>query len=418
MNPVYLGPEWESSDEEENVVPVAVSSKDKKVAKSDKKKTISKKDVITKVKDSSVIYVGHLPSELEENDLKKFLAQFGKIEKLRVSRSMKTGNPKGYAFAQFVQPSVAKIVAETLSGYFLGNRRLVCHMLPNPHEHLFFNSARALAKKEIRLKVAEQQRERNLTNSGKMKDITTKLIGREKKKRAKLEAMGIEYDFPGYEANVEARGDSTPEKTKDSSPRKKQKNTVDETTPSKPKDSISSETSASKKSKRNSVGSQGSASKNSKQKDSVGSEASPATKKGQEKIETPSKAATDSATKKGKGKIETPSKSPKDSATKKGKGKIETPAKSPKDSATKKGKGKIETPTKAPTDSATKKGKVKIETPTKAPTDSATKKGKGKVETPTTKMGTRSKSPKKEVAVAQSEKKAKPKTNKRRISNP
>jgi nucleolar protein 15 len=401
MNPVYLGPEWESSDEEENAAPVAVSSDDKKDAKSVKKKTVSKKDVIDKVKDSSVIYVGHLPSELEENDLKKFLGQFGKLEKLRVSRSMKTGNPKGYAFAQFVQPSVAKIVAETLSGYFLGNRRLVCHMLPNPHEHLFFNSARALAKKEIKIKVAKQQRERNLTSSGKMKDITTKLIVREKKKRAKLEAMGIEYDFPGYEASVEASGDSTPKKTEDGAPKKKQKS-VDETTPSKRKDSISSETSASKK-RKDSVGSQGSASKKSKQKESVGSEAS-ATKKGLEKIETPSKAATDSATKKGKGKIETPNKSPKDSATKKGK--IETPNKSPKDSATK--KGKIETPTKSPTDSAGKKGKVKVETPSKSPKESV--KGTGKMET-------RSKAPK-EVAVTQSEKKTKKNTKNRRISAP
>jgi nucleolar protein 15 len=363
MNPVYLGPEWESSDEEENVAPVAVSSKDKKIAKSGKKKTVSKKDDIIKVKDSSVIYVGHLPSELEENDLKKFLAQFGKIEKLRVSRSMKTGNPKGYAFAQFVQPSVAKIVAETLSGYFLGNRRLVCHMLPNPHEHLFFNSARALAKKEIRLKVAKQQRERNLTNSGKMKDITSKLIGREKKKRAKLEAMGIEYDFPGYEASAEAMADSTPKNTEDSASKKKQGNSVDKTPPSKRKDTNESETSASKKSKRkDSVGSQGSASKKSKQKESVGvgSEAS----------------------------------------------------------ATKKGKEKIETPIKAPTDSASKKGKVKIETPTKATKDSATKKGKVKIETPPTgKMATRSRAPK-EVAVAQSEKKTKKTNNKRRISAP
>jgi nucleolar protein 15 len=362
MNPVYLGPEWESSDEEENVAPVAVSTKDKKIVKSSKKKTVSKKDDIHQVKDSSVIYVGHLPSELQENDLKKFLGQFGKLENLRVSRSMKTGNPKGYAFAQFVQPSVAKIVAETLSGYFLGNRRLVCHMLPNPHEHLFFNSSRALAKKEIRLKVAKQQRERNLTNSGKMKDITSKLIGREKKKRAKLEAMGIEYDFPGYEASEEARGDSTPKNTEDSASKKKQKKSVDETTPSKPKDTISSETSASKKSKRkDSVGSQGSASKKSKQKDSVVSEAS----------------------------------------------------------ATKKGKEKVETPTKAPTDSATKKGKVKIETPTKATKDSATKKGKVKIETPTKSPGrvTRSKAPK-EVAVAQSEKKTKKSSNNRRISAP
>ena len=45
-----------------------------------------------------IVYIGHLPKAFDEIALKKFFLQFGKIKKLRVSRSKKTGRPRGYAF--------------------------------------------------------------------------------------------------------------------------------------------------------------------------------------------------------------------------------------------------------------------------------------------------------------------------------
>jgi nucleolar protein 15 len=259
--PFYPGPEWESSDEEEPEVTVRSSSKAKK-SKSTKSKTSEVKLVEKEDDESSannVVYIGHLPNEMEEQDLGRFLEQFGDIDRLRIARSVKTGGAKGYAFVKFEEDSVAKIVAETLNGYFLGNRRLVCHLNPNPHEHLFFSSQKAIAKKKQRELLANRQRERNLSSVSKMKQITSRLLSRERKKRAKLQELGLDYDFPGYE------GSSKPSEESQVASKK-----------SKRKDSVSSETSSSsdkKKSKRkDSISSETSETKNSrKRKDSIGS---------------------------------------------------------------------------------------------------------------------------------------------------
>jgi len=54
-----------------------------------------------------IIYIGHLPKGFEEAELRKFFEQFGKINKLRVSRSKKTGRTRGYAFIEFASKEVA-----------------------------------------------------------------------------------------------------------------------------------------------------------------------------------------------------------------------------------------------------------------------------------------------------------------------
>ena len=253
------GPEWDSSDEEDAEVSVDVSSKGK-TSRGSKSKTNEVKLVEKEAKSANVVYIGHLPNEMEEQDLGRFLEQFGDIDRLRIARSVKTGGAKGYAFVKFEEDSVAKIVAETLNGYFLGNRRLVCHINPDPHENMFFSSQKAIAKKKQRELLVNRQRERNLSSVSKMKQITTRLLSRERKKRAKLEALGIEYDFPGY------GGSSNPtDENETTTPKSKQKDSVSSETSSsstkkknKRKDSISSETSETKKSNR-------------KRKDSIGS---------------------------------------------------------------------------------------------------------------------------------------------------
>jgi nucleolar protein 15 len=143
------------------------------------------------IKDSTVIYIGHLPMHMQELELVAFLKQFGAIVNLRLSRSPKTGRPRGYAFCQFTSSDIAQIVAETLSGYIIaGTKRLVCHVVPTWHRHLFDT------KKNF---IPTQQRTSPRRKSlAKLKEITTRLLQREGKKRKTLAAMGIEYDFPGY----------------------------------------------------------------------------------------------------------------------------------------------------------------------------------------------------------------------------
>ena len=196
----YVGPEWDSSDEEENEALVSTSIQSKKSEKKSSKALSEKKEDEPEEK-RAVLYIGHLPSEFDDSDLKRFLIQFGKVRNVRIARSMKTGNPKGYAFVEFQDASVSEIVAETLNGYFLGNRRLVCNSVANPHEHLFFNTTKALQKQKVKKQIEKQRREKNLSTSQKLEIITNKLIQRERKRKSRMAELGIDYDFPGYEAD-------------------------------------------------------------------------------------------------------------------------------------------------------------------------------------------------------------------------
>lgn len=192
------GPEWDSSDEEDDV-PVASSKSEKTMKQSSSGKKSGDRGTKQDEKQaSSVIYIGHLPAAFEEYELKSFLTQFGDVANVRVARSKKTSNPKGYAFCEFADPQVATIVAETMSGYFLMDKRLVCHVLPQDkvHPRMFHGKQ----WKKIDWRGLHRQQVNKPKSAERMKKITARLITREKQKREKLKDIGIDYEFPGYEA--------------------------------------------------------------------------------------------------------------------------------------------------------------------------------------------------------------------------
>lgn len=215
------GPEWDSSDEEDNepatkssslVVkktttkqPTSKSSSNKSAklskagTKYDDKKGKKDDDDDNEEKDL-VLYVGHLPKDFEEIDLRRFLTQFGKVYNCRVARKIETGKSKGFAFIRFGDDEVTQIACETLHGYFLEKQRLVCQVRP-AHPGMFFDTDKMIDKRQKKLTLETKQRNNNLANSDKLKAITSKLVTREMKKRERLEALGIDYDFPGYKSN-------------------------------------------------------------------------------------------------------------------------------------------------------------------------------------------------------------------------
>uniref|UniRef100_A0A7S2V751 RRM domain-containing protein n=1 Tax=Entomoneis paludosa TaxID=265537 RepID=A0A7S2V751_9STRA len=166
---------------------------------------------------NGVLYIGHLGNDFQEAELAKFLSQFGKVRALRLSRSKRTGNPKGYAFCQMETPEIADIVADTLSGYILfGKRRLVCKVVPpeKVHDKLFYRFV---------YKPPEPRPQKK--SLSKIKAVTKKLVEREKRKRKVLEDLGIDYDFPGFEASVTPEKEEVKEKS--SKPKKKARKVSD-----------------------------------------------------------------------------------------------------------------------------------------------------------------------------------------------
>lgn len=169
---------------------------DKQVPIKSSKRTLKKKSIEANSEQSNVIYMGHLPREFSEPDLMSFLAQFGRVEKVKLARSKKTNGSKGFAFVRFKKAEVANIAAEALSGYILlGQRRLVCHVVPVEKIHnTMFRPHRMI----------RQPRPKRTKNIDKLKNITQQLLKREKKRRETLKEY--DYDFPGYEASTEREG--------------------------------------------------------------------------------------------------------------------------------------------------------------------------------------------------------------------
>eukprot|EP00529_Nitzschia_sp_RCC80_P027043 CAMPEP_0113457786 /NCGR_PEP_ID=MMETSP0014_2-20120614/9588_1 /TAXON_ID=2857 /ORGANISM="Nitzschia sp." /LENGTH=288 /DNA_ID=CAMNT_0000349293 /DNA_START=26 /DNA_END=892 /DNA_ORIENTATION=- /assembly_acc=CAM_ASM_000159 len=244
------GPEWDSSDEEGETQPTTAVSKTKntesktkkgkKATKGSKKaknnnKAADEKEGEEEKEEDLVLYIGHLPKEMEERDLRQFLSQFGNVLNCRVARKISSGQPKGYAFVRFEDVEVLKIAQDTLHGYFLGvgnTQRLVCQIRP-AYRGMFFSNEEAIRTYKEQRQTERKDREIKLSNPDNLKLMTTSLIKQEAKKRAKLAALGIEYDFPGYGGSAssaatadDSKDEGNNDKNENTSENKKRKNSV------------------------------------------------------------------------------------------------------------------------------------------------------------------------------------------------
>ena len=219
LDPVYSDGEDDQNEDNETEL-ISSKSNKKGVKRTNKRKNSNDKINNSSDEPSSVIYLGHLPVGFEEREITVFLNQFGNVIRCRVSRSKKTGRSRGYAFVEFVDHDVAKVVAETMSGYFLLEKRLVCHILPQDqvHELMFAKAKRIATKADIHKKARLEVNKQRSTDA--LKGITAKLVKREEMKRKKLAALGIDYDFPGYAAGVGAKS------TDDAGPSSKRRRTT------------------------------------------------------------------------------------------------------------------------------------------------------------------------------------------------
>lgn len=141
-----------------------------------------------------VIYVGHLPPSLYETQIRAYFSQFGTVTRLRLSRSKKTGNSKGYGFVEFESEDVARIAAETMNNYLFGERLLKCHIIPpeKVHEELFREWHMPFKRPSFPA-VKRYNQKRTLRQKLRMEERFKK---KEKSLRKRLAKKGIDYNFP------------------------------------------------------------------------------------------------------------------------------------------------------------------------------------------------------------------------------
>ncbi|CAB1121554.1 unnamed protein product [Ectocarpus sp. CCAP 1310/34] len=154
---------------------------------------------------SGVVYIGHIPHGFYEEAMNGFFKQFGDVIRVRISRSKKSGRCKGYAYVEFASPEVAQIVAETMNGYYLFDKQLVCRVLKfeEIHPNLFDGAGVKFRK----VNWHGLYREKYNADRTQVKDEkhTAKLLKKDKAKKDKLAKLGIDYDFPGFVATLKDR---------------------------------------------------------------------------------------------------------------------------------------------------------------------------------------------------------------------
>ncbi|NXD19756.1 MK67I protein, partial [Spelaeornis formosus] len=139
----------------------------------------------------------------------------GTVTRLRLSRSKKTGGSKGYAFLEFESDDVAKIVAETMNNYLFSERLLKCKYFMPPekvHVNLFKGCDRIFRKPS---RPAVQRYNRIRSEAGKAR-MTKRLLRKERLLKKKLAEKGLQYDFPGFAAQVIPKKREKPKTSKKS----------------------------------------------------------------------------------------------------------------------------------------------------------------------------------------------------------
>ncbi|CAD6199021.1 unnamed protein product [Caenorhabditis auriculariae] len=192
----------EAPKEEVVEVPIKVAKaekkeKTKKGDKNEKKISAGGGKTVKKSKSASrtlwVIKIKSLPYGFFEDQLSEYFRQFGTVVRVRVARSRKTGNHKGWAYVGFDNKDVAEIAAETMNGYLMFNHRLRVYVMKPSTIPKSMRSGPMIVSRPAAHGLAKKDAVQRNNNT---KDHTGKRQNKLKKSLESLRAMGIDYDLP------------------------------------------------------------------------------------------------------------------------------------------------------------------------------------------------------------------------------
>lgn len=129
-----------------------------------------------------------------------YFEQFGKVSRVRVSRSKRTARSKGYAYVQFALPEVAAIAAEAMDGYMMFSQKLNVHLVAPAKQHpeLFKGAGRQMRRKPwAKIEAERFNAERT---PGQHAARVSKLIARDTRRRERIKDAGIEYEYEPLQA--------------------------------------------------------------------------------------------------------------------------------------------------------------------------------------------------------------------------
>ena len=152
------------------------------------------------------MYVGHVPHGFYEKQMLGYFSQFGELLRVRLSRSRRSGRSKHYAFLEFKSAEVAAIAAEAMDGYLMMKQKIECHVVPPEKVHpLTFAGANRRFKKMPWQKLAREKHNRARTPEEGAR-LLKSLAKKEQKRKDRIKAEGIDYEYEGYAEQLAKRG--------------------------------------------------------------------------------------------------------------------------------------------------------------------------------------------------------------------
>ncbi|KJH41712.1 hypothetical protein DICVIV_12306 [Dictyocaulus viviparus] len=166
-----------------------------------------------KEKEIHVMKIKRIPYGFFEKQLWEYFTQFGKVVRVRVARSVKTGNFKGWAYVGFADKDVAEIAVETMNGYLMFEKRLSCRLMDPKDIPKSMKSGPRLVPPPRMLERAKKHA--LLQNKTKTSMMENKAKVRRKtayKRRLnKLRALDIDYDCDTVFLNNYGKAASCPQ---------------------------------------------------------------------------------------------------------------------------------------------------------------------------------------------------------------
>ena len=153
-----------------------------------------------------MVYVGHVPHGFYEKQMLGYFSQFGELLRVRLSRSRRTGRSKHFAFLEFKSAEVAAIAAEAMDGYLMMKQKIECHVVPPEKVHpQTFAGANRRFKKMPWQKLAREKHNRARTPEEGAR-LLKNLAKKEQKRKDRIKAEGIDYEYEGYAEQLAKRG--------------------------------------------------------------------------------------------------------------------------------------------------------------------------------------------------------------------
>ncbi|KFK24904.1 hypothetical protein AALP_AA8G040100 [Arabis alpina] len=152
---------------------------------------------------ATVLYIGRIPHGFYETEIEGFFQQFGTVKRVRVARNKKTGKSKHFGFIQFEDPEVAEIAAGAMNDYLLLEHMLQVRVVsPEDVKPNLWKGFKCHYKPVdyVQIERKNHNKERTLEEHRKM---LQKVVKRDKKRRASIEAAGIDYECPELVGNTQ-----------------------------------------------------------------------------------------------------------------------------------------------------------------------------------------------------------------------